>query len=129
MAASKIKKPVAYVTGDGPLAEIAAAVATAIMRTEKARYWSQVGPLDGKYALTPHQQYAVEQCANMLSYLRGADPDQGRERIAVAVCPSCHKWLLVGSRSAPTKCSLTMGCPGKPRKVVAARIQRPDAAG
>lgn len=44
--------------------------------------------------------------------------------VTVACCPECSRFVLV-SDSAPSGCQVTLNCPGKPYRVVAAKAAKP----
>lgn len=93
-------------------------IALVLIAAAKGTTWADViadEDLHSRVELTPEQQAVLERNAAILPYLgRGGGERTARSTIA---CPECNRFMFTaGAGTAPTRCLMTTGCPGKPMK-------------
>jgi len=102
----------------------AAGIALGAMRATKSATLEDALADTGPLTLTPEQSVTLARCEQPLAGLRLPTPDSDIST-TIVVCPSCGEYAYVSTGgSAPTKCALTLGCDGTPRKPKPARRVR-----
>lgn len=110
----------------------AVSLAFAVMDAGKAVKWEDLNSvLPMNIDLADDQIDLLRENEQTLVLLRYGVRDksinaQGVKTTPIVVCPVCERWMMVGT-TAPASCKMTLGCPGKPVKVSAAKKMEPDA--
>ena len=106
-----------------PLAQ-AAALALGVLKAAGATRWAELeGVLPSTVELSAGQRKLLDDHALVVELLRLAgrrDDGSRTPTVTVAVCPACSEWVLV-SGPAPSRCEITFGCSGTPRKASVAK--------
>lgn len=117
---------------DGPPLLSAAGIAGYLLRAARVSTWEQLaaaldsGDLEvatrlAPYHLTNPQLRLLDGFTDEIGLI-SVDPPR-----TIAACDTCGQWMLVGARSVPSGCHLTLGCGGKVvRAPRGRRIKRDD---
>jgi hypothetical protein len=111
---------------DAPPVAQAVSLAFAVLRAAQATRWDELGgTIPYAIDLEPAQIALLNEHGSLLRMLRYSPPKTGGKTSCIAVCPECGRWMFVAT-AAISSCAMKYACPGKPKKVAAAR--RLDAA-
>ncbi len=94
----------------------AASLLLAILRTCKARSWTDLTEIPERVVLTDEQLDLLNAHREVLAFVRYGIG----QTVTVSACDTCGRWGLVGAH-APEKCWLTFGCPGTAKRASAAK--------
>ena len=101
---------------DLPEVAQAANLALLILGAAKCSVWADLAITEHArehLRLTRAQQELLDRHANLLPYLC-------RTPIrTIFVCPTCNRFAFIDKGTAPTRCTLTLSCDGKPVKAPA----------
>jgi hypothetical protein len=121
-----------------PFAE-AASLAMGLLRAAKLAVWSefydaeqQAMILPWEVILTEDQLALLDIHQHLFAILRRSLPvvkdpatkaeiEPAQPGVTVAVCPVCQRWIALSSGAAPARCTMRVGCGGKPVKAPAAK--------
>jgi hypothetical protein len=95
--------------------ERAVAIWLAVLAHAKVPTLSDLETIPGDLVLTDDQLDALRNNAHILALVGHRAPV-----VSIAICPECRRWSLC-TEPAKSKCKLTMGCPGKPVRIQAAK--------
>ena len=104
----------------------AASVAMALMRKAKVSTIDELAAapdrIPASVRASPQVIADIERFADVLAalYVPLTGVEGAPAARYLAACPVCGRWLMLSGGTPPTKCSLTLGCPGKPVKASAA---------
>lgn len=108
----------------------AASLALALIKGAKVSSWAELAeaieagdPQAQAVAVTTAQNALLSEHAAMLGVLR-----VGAQSVVIAVCPICDRYCLMTSAASVTKCGLTRGCIGKPKKAQVATLYKAPPA-
>jgi hypothetical protein len=95
--------------------ERAVAIWLAVLAHAKVPTLSDLETLPDDLVLTGDQLVALRENAHILALVGHRAPV-----VSIAICPECRRWSLC-TEPYKSRCKLTMGCPGKPARVQAAK--------
>lgn len=108
---------------------VAVSLALSILRVAKVRSWRDLdGQLPDEVDLSDEQLDVLAAHQLPLTFLRSTRPKTatcpGLPGVGMYLCPDCGRWGLVAAGPAPSGCTLTDGCAGRPVKIPAATPRR-----
>lgn len=103
---------------DVPGPATAAALATFLLRTSRTTSWSELAERIAAedpetlrrlspFRIEASQQQVLDAHRDVLTFIR-TTPLQ-----TICVCDTCGMWMIIGKRTVPAGCRLTIDCPGK----------------
>lgn len=96
----------------------AAALATFLLRTSRTTSWSdlaeRIAAEDPEtlrrlspFRIEASQQQILDAHRDILTFIRTTPPQ------TICICDTCGMWMIIGKRTVPAGCRLTIDCPGK----------------
>jgi len=95
--------------------ERAVAIWLAVLSHCKVTTLDELGAIPDDLVLSDEQLAALRDNAHILALVGHRAPV-----VSIAMCPDCRRWSLC-AEPPKSKCKLTMGCPGKPVRIQAAK--------